>query len=268
MILKKDMAVQERVKIRIRAGEDVWVTELPYLREKVDPFDTEGLVWSRSVTTDDLIGMLSNKGEDIGIPTDIVIDELSPNGRVNQLSIVGTDGEYTLTKENIRTFFSYNGLPSLQSRLFTITSSEDTSSTYNNNNSSNNSNSSNNNTSTTTSHDIYVTNGETTQKINLEDATIMSAYQQTTVDPDDIVIMSKESTNSFVGSNSYNSYTDNSSTTTTSSDETIIGKEFIISGSGYGHGVGLSQYGAKGMAEAGYNYKEILEYYYTGIEIY
>ena len=36
---------------------------------------------------------------------------------------------------------------------------------------------------------------------------------------------------------------------------------------GYGHGVGMSQYGAQGMAKEGYKYDEILKYYYTGIEI-
>ena len=40
--------------------------------------------------------------------------------------------------------------------------------------------------------------------------------------------------------------------------------ELLFAGMGYGHGVGMSQYGAKGMAEAGYNYKEIIEYYFTG----
>ena len=37
--------------------------------------------------------------------------------------------------------------------------------------------------------------------------------------------------------------------------------------SGYGHGIGMSQYGANYLAENGYNYKEILEHYYTGVEI-
>ncbi len=36
---------------------------------------------------------------------------------------------------------------------------------------------------------------------------------------------------------------------------------------GYGHGVGMSQWGAAGMADEGYNYKEILKHYYTNIEI-
>lgn len=36
---------------------------------------------------------------------------------------------------------------------------------------------------------------------------------------------------------------------------------------GYGHGVGMSQYGAEGMAQAGYTYDEILKHYYQGVEI-
>jgi len=36
---------------------------------------------------------------------------------------------------------------------------------------------------------------------------------------------------------------------------------------GYGHGVGMCQYGAKGFAEHGYSYEEILKHYYTGVEV-
>ena len=42
---------------------------------------------------------------------------------------------------------------------------------------------------------------------------------------------------------------------------------FVFSGAGSGHGVGMSQYGAKGMAEKGYTYEEILKHYYTGITV-
>ncbi|MFA4884985.1 MAG: SpoIID/LytB domain-containing protein [Desulfotomaculaceae bacterium] len=37
-----------------------------------------------------------------------------------------------------------------------------------------------------------------------------------------------------------------------------------FTGSGWGHGLGISQYGVRGMASAGYNYQDILKYYYTG----
>ncbi|MGM9881302.1 MAG: stage II sporulation protein D [Bacilli bacterium] len=45
------------------------------------------------------------------------------------------------------------------------------------------------------------------------------------------------------------------------------GKNVIINTVGYGHGVGMSQYGAEGMAEEGYSYVEILKYYYNGTSI-
>ena len=42
---------------------------------------------------------------------------------------------------------------------------------------------------------------------------------------------------------------------------------FVVSGRGYGHGVGMSQYGAYGQALAGRTYDQILGHYYTGTEI-
>lgn len=36
---------------------------------------------------------------------------------------------------------------------------------------------------------------------------------------------------------------------------------------GYGHGVGMSQWGANFLAQKGYNYKDILKHYYTGVEV-
>ena len=42
---------------------------------------------------------------------------------------------------------------------------------------------------------------------------------------------------------------------------------FTITGAGNGHNVGMSQYGAKAMAELGYTYREILQFYYTDITI-
>jgi stage II sporulation protein D len=42
---------------------------------------------------------------------------------------------------------------------------------------------------------------------------------------------------------------------------------FKVYGGGWGHGVGLSQTGAVGMAEKGYTYDEILKHFYQGIEL-
>lgn len=42
---------------------------------------------------------------------------------------------------------------------------------------------------------------------------------------------------------------------------------FLFIGQGYGHGLGMSQWGVKGMADSGYDYKEILQHYYQNVTI-
>lgn len=42
---------------------------------------------------------------------------------------------------------------------------------------------------------------------------------------------------------------------------------FLFTTRGYGHGVGMSQYGANMMAKEGYSYDEILSYYYNGTKL-
>ena len=46
-----------------------------------------------------------------------------------------------------------------------------------------------------------------------------------------------------------------------------IENQIKINSKGYGHGVGMSQYGAKQLAREGYKYNEIIKYYYQGTEI-
>lgn len=44
------------------------------------------------------------------------------------------------------------------------------------------------------------------------------------------------------------------------------GKRILVT-NGIGHGLGMSQYGADGIAKEGYDYKRILEYYFKGTEV-
>ncbi len=48
----------------------------------------------------------------------------------------------------------------------------------------------------------------------------------------------------------------------------VQGDTVLLTTNGYGHGVGMSQYGANGMAQAGYGYIDILTHYYMGVEVY
>ena len=42
---------------------------------------------------------------------------------------------------------------------------------------------------------------------------------------------------------------------------------YVFTGEGWGHGVGMSQYGANKMAQEGQNFRAILNWYYTGTEV-
>jgi SpoIID/LytB domain protein len=46
----------------------------------------------------------------------------------------------------------------------------------------------------------------------------------------------------------------------------VTGDEVVLQGQGWGHGVGLGQYGARGRAERGQDHREILAAYYNGLE--
>jgi stage II sporulation protein D len=45
------------------------------------------------------------------------------------------------------------------------------------------------------------------------------------------------------------------------------GDRYVFEGSGYGHGVGMSQHGAHAMAQSGRSYREILAFYYPGVAL-
>ena len=48
---------------------------------------------------------------------------------------------------------------------------------------------------------------------------------------------------------------------------TIAGDTLHITGRGYGHGIGMSQWGANNMAHQGYTYQQILGHYYQGAQL-
>jgi len=47
----------------------------------------------------------------------------------------------------------------------------------------------------------------------------------------------------------------------------LVPATFVFDGHGWGHGVGLSQWGARGLALEGKTYRDILTYYYTGVTV-
>ena len=94
---------------------------------------------------------------------------------------------------------------------------------------------------------------DTTNKINIKILNKTSAGKIKS-----ILINNKK----FTGTDIVNIFSLKSSNFTITLDSKVI-----ITTHGYGHGVGMSQYGAQGMALEGYTYDKILKYYYKDVKI-
>lgn len=247
-------------------SEDVWNAPVPYLRAVPEVAGEYGdNSWTRTVTLSELDALVQSKGENIGSVTDIVITKLATSGRVEEMKIVGTSGSVTLTKENIRTYFS-GACGSLPSKMFTINGKGGIQSEQQN---------------TITPEQNIPQTPQTTPSSLTESA---AQYGVTAI---------TQGTLSGINGNTYQvqglqskastTSTANTSATTASTTpaqvnngtyainsvniSTVQNGTFVFSGNGNGHGVGLSQNGAQAMAQNGYSYEEILQHYYTGVTI-
>lgn len=223
----------------------VWGSEIPYLKSVVDTYEVEPAqkAWTREISLSEINRCLASVGADIGKAKGVQITSRTNSGRVLELTILGSSGNYVVKNEKVRTFFSSTSGGSLKSRLFSFTD--------------------------TLADSVH--SGSTSDKA--QTVSILSANNMTSLPSSGLTVLSANSLgtlgNSFAVqsaeamqniSNTEQVVSNNLTT------ETVWG-DLTISGLGYGHGVGMSQSGAKGMAKAGFNYDEILNYYYSGISI-
>ena len=221
----------------------IWGNDVPYLKAVQDVFETEPAQkpWTRTITLNEINTCLLNQGVNIGQLKGIEISSRTPNGRVQTLTFLGTTGSHTIKNENTRTFFSGTKEGSLKSRLYSFSNFIGTPSVTQGNISS-----------------IYMMSSDNMIEKDLKGISIMS-FDDLVVMPASPVIESSETTSVLSPSVS-------GGTGAALQTETVFG-DLIIYGQGFGHGLGMSQSGARGMAKAGYNYRDILTYYYSGITV-
>lgn len=226
-------------------SENVWYNVVPYLRAVPELGEYGDNSWTVTLTLEQLDELLQAKGENIGSARDIKITKLSTGGRVQELQIVGTKGTVTLTKENIRTYFS-SACGSLPGKMFTINGKGGEIGVYGE---------ASNNSSTSTgksglagamaSGGITLVTEGTLSDLNGKSLTVSGV---------------SSSSSGTVSSGDYEVYSVDIST--------INSKDtFVFEGVGKGHGVGLSQNGAQYMAQQGYTCDQIVKHYYTGVTI-
>jgi stage II sporulation protein D len=231
-------------------SENVWTNEVPYLRA-VEEINEEKRTWTRTFTAEEIKTMLKNMGVDVGDVKNMEITSVNPYGRVQEVTVTGTSGTHVLKKEECRTFASSSIDGSLLSRMYTINGS--TVKTASSSGSTKN--------AATRAYETYteVVNGYTL--ILPKEGTIF--FEAIELPSNNSSSSNNDSSNSSNSSSSNNSSSENITASPSGGESDV----FVFDGAGSGHGVGMSQYGAKGMAEEGYTYEEILKHYYTDITV-
>lgn len=244
---------------RTENTENIWVTPVPYLKAVNDPYseNTPLATWKRTVTKEDAIKNAKDINPNVTDVYNIVITEVSENGRVMQC-IISTDvGDIILKKSNITATFGYRILPST---WFSLTSDCDV---Y------------------LISENSFIAQQNSGQGGSVLDGSVNdsvldvnnnSPKENTSdtgkVNPDDKrVSLNNKYIISSSGVSNVNSNSLNFISSTGVSKLSTVPTAYYFDGKGNGHGIGMSQYGAKKMAEEGYTYEQIIKHYYTGVEI-
>ena len=133
-------------------------------------------------------------------------------------------------------------------------------------------------------YDYHVITAEEEYTADIDfSVTIRTADGDTAYERSDVFVLSAENAPAFTGEDAVYPWDREPSASETHVTETLPDKStstllykvayaensnnFIIVGKGWGHGVGMSQYGALDLAELGYDAAAILNAYFTGVDI-
>ncbi len=231
-------------------SEDVWSNKIPYLRAKPDPNENYDSSWTREFTQAELTSLVLAKQPTLGSVQSVTIDKTDDYGRALSMTFHCVNGNYTVQKDAIRTFFSGSSGGSLKSTNFKIVQGLNTTQ------------STTDKTETTTNE-----NGNDIDdlKVYSNGSTIDYEGGMITVSNGNVGVASSEEVYVVDKNGVPIKYTKDN--TTTVNPPITTGGTLILKGGGWGHGVGMSQFGAKGMADKGSTYEEILKFYYTDVTI-
>ena len=271
------------------SNEDVWNGQpIPHLRGKRDPYsdNTPQSNWTYTISKAEAAKKLNAGGYGVGNIISLETTRDSLGGRVLELKVTGTNGSKILPKEKVRAVFGYGNVKSTNYKIDGSTDRPGISKP------------------TIPQPDpkpdlpekpvepvepevkpevkpepetieVYALSGNNNkaEKIDITNADVITADGIKKIDSrnHDVVISngvqivvkeSKKERGSLPVVATMASMSTNMSLNTRA-----IGNNIVFRGSGYGHGVGMSQHGANNMAKAGHDFRQILEFYFTGAKV-
>lgn len=212
---------------------NTWGTDHPYLVGKQDPYETQvqhpSSSWQYEISGDQMTQMLQSAGYDCQQIVQVQITEFSAMGNVNAIVLTDAAGQsFRFTKDDVRIFQRIDGVTYF-SRRFTVTAPGQSVG------------------GTGGSYSVY-DGTETSQHDTLYAITADGVEAVS----GGISVITDSGTQQLSGAGTGQNHT---------------GDTWLFTGSGYGHNVGMSQYGAYAMGTQGYTYEDILTFYYTGVTI-
>lgn len=211
--------------------KNVWGNSVPYLVSVDNSYeDTANIpngLWTGSVTSDEATTIMRNKGYEVGEVTDIEVIEYTENGRALKMKVTGTHGSKVFEREACRTLFN------------TVTKSQTFSVSGNGEGSEN-------------VPSLRASDGKNHADKKINELVLLTATGRSKLNTKKLFVTDGNQQKGF------------EITETSGSGKNT---SFTFEGTGWGHSIGMSQYGAKGMAEAGFSYVDILLHYFPGTNL-
>lgn len=216
-------------------SENVWGSKHNYLRGVYDNFEnlatSHNGIWEAYITEEQIVQILKSKKVDIIGVSDMYVEKFTAKGNVLDLVVVDTNGKkHKFSKEKARTILNSSSEKiAVNSQRYTVEKGD---------------------TRGKTSGDIYIGGVKVSSDspINIIGAKGVSVEKP---NMKGLNVITSKGTNEVA----------------VSSGTQVSDKGYTVKGTGWGHNVGMSQNGAKAMALKGYNYDQIIKFYYTGVEI-
>lgn len=215
-------------------SENIWQYQIPYLRGVLDPYSniSPRTVWQKTYTKDQIVERLKLYNYSVNDLFDIKITKVSDNNRALECIFYTDKGEIKVYKDSIRSVLG------VDSSWLTVNHDKESDNSFY--------------LAQASTTAIPSRSADSTESFTVDHTLvnkyIISASGKTKITEDNFYTISSE------GKTEY---------TNASSDPNV----YVIDGRGWGHSLGMSQYGAKQMATEGYTYDEIIKHYYTGVTI-
>ena len=248
---------------------DVWGGSYPYLSGSKEPvsYASPNSTWKRQLSASEIESILLRLKKSVGRVSNLSVQASDRAGRAVTLLVSGSGGRASVKAHDFR---MAAGPSVIKSTLFTVTPNGSSAVA------------SAGPTSKSKPEDI-VANRQTSAKTRSiplsatpmsfrEEQALMTLTEQGAFSTEELLDMLKrpETRKGYLIEAINRSKDSNRPRVVPSAEPNTAsggGQSFLFAGKGWGHGVGMSQWGAKAMAEAGWSHKEILRHYFPGTEL-